>query len=78
MPAAFIVTVPLAAPPFTPTSVHTLPPSPLGVSLPVTLPLTGVSSVVLFTSFTATGISSTAVMVIVTVAVEQSPSTSHT
>ena len=37
------------------TTDHTLPPSPLGVSLVLTLPLTGVSSVVLFTSFTATG-----------------------
>ena len=41
-----MVTVPFAAPPFVPTRLQVLPPSPLGVSLPDTLPDTGVSSVV--------------------------------
>ena len=42
-----------------PTNVHVLPPSPLGVSLIVASPLTGVSSFVEFASSCAVGIPST-------------------
>ncbi len=54
------------------------PPSPSPVSLPSTLMVTGVSSLVEGLSATATGMSFTGVTVMVTVAVAQSPLASHT
>jgi len=60
-----------------PISDQVLPPSPLGVSLILAFAVTGVSSFVVLTSFTATGASSTGFTVIITFAVEQSPSQSH-
>jgi hypothetical protein len=60
------VTVPLAA--FVPSVAVSAAPVSTSVSLPSTLPLTGVSSVVEAVSLTATGASFTPVTVIVTVA----------
>ena len=57
-------------------SAQTLPPSPDGVSLPARLPETLPSSATVMLSFAATGRSSTAVTLTVTVAVETSPSAS--
>ena len=73
MPSAFTVAVPLVA---AVASAQTLPPSPLRVSFVARLPSTGVSSAVVKLSSTATGASSTALTVMVTVAVELSPSAS--
>ena len=56
--------------------VHTLPPSALGVSLPASEPLMGVSLGVVTLSATATGTSFTGAIVRVTVAVLLSPSRS--
>ena len=72
-PVALTVTVPLDA---GVASVQTLPPSPDGVSLPLKLPLIGVSSVAAMVSATATGTSFTAATLMVTVAVEVLPSIS--
>src|SRR6187397_1691811 len=77
-PSGFIVTVPFIAPPSTPTSVQVFPPSPLGVSFVEASPITGVSSIVVFTSSTATGTSLTGVIVMTISAVEQSALVSHT
>ena len=73
MPSAFTTAVPLLA---AVASAQVLPPSPLRVSLLPRLPETGVSSSVVALSSTATGRSSTLLTVIVTVAVELSPSAS--
>src|SRR6188768_2889789 len=77
-PSGFITTLPFVAPPSTPTSVHIFPPSPLGVSFVEASPDTGVSSIVVFTSSTATGTSLTGVIVMTISAVEQSALVSHT
>src|SRR6187401_2841413 len=78
VPSGFITTLPFVAPPSTPTRVQVLPPSPLAVSFVEASPDTGVSSIVVFVSSTATGTSLTGVIVMIISAVEQSPLVSHT
>ena len=77
MPSGFTTTVPLVG---SVVLLHTLPPSVLGLSLPVRLPLIGTFLGVEALSFTATGTSLGGVTggctVIVTVAVLLSPSLS--
>ena len=69
------MTVPLVA---AVASAHTLPPSPDGVSLPLKLPLIGVSSVAAMLSATATGRSSTGSILSVNVEVSVPPAPSLT